>query len=545
MRVRIAEHLHRWGRVGARLASVQPALALVFAAAIVSACSGSGNSQLANGGLGISLDVASGNKQSALPQQIFKAPISVKVLDPSNGSGVPDTPVTFTLVGATDAQIQTPTGQTDSTGVVSTFVKAQSAYGTSVTIQATITGTSTSTTFTLSTTQKGAASTYALDSTHHLTETAGVPFEFIVEVLDDSGEISASFNQTVNLYWAIQSNKSWGGSQGTFPGAGSVAGSQTPYTCSFVNGVCDVPGNELVDASQQTLVSVGDDNSTGLAPVYLQPVTVLAGTASQLLIANLAGGRDARDAPGLLLEPAARAVRGVDPPMTFFAAIVDPVGNYISDAPSTTTWSSTPVAMSPGPGNYPNPLTASGRAHDARDVDHLLRRSRPASRISYRRTARPAPGARAPPRRGSDRRQSGPPTQFAVTTAARRRRSPRRTLHPERPRRGRQGQRGRPDLRYGLGRIHRQLRGDLRAVQRHQHDDVGGRHNGCDRFIDAGAGNQYDDGTHCGTYTTPSSVPQTFVAGVGISRSQTLLNAAGDAPMITVSPAAGNGFPRI
>ena len=104
--------------------------------------------------------------------------------------------------------------------------------------------------------------------------------------------------------------------------------------CTFTAGVCQVSSSYiLTDASQATGVWVSE--TTGKLASGSASVTVTPASASRIALANLAGGPTGK----ATAYSTALTITTDQALLDLYAAIVDSFGNYLKDAPSSTTWS--------------------------------------------------------------------------------------------------------------------------------------------------------------------------------------------------------------
>ncbi len=285
----------------------------------------SGNDQVSSGTLGLELKIMSGNNQDGDPNRLYSESLTVMVQDAS-GDAVKDIEVEFFEISSKGAYVTNASGKTNSSGQVSTDVRAPTSHGASIIIGARIRNSSTGVEFNLSTSDTPEGGRFKVTSTNSGTEMAGDAFGFKVELVGETGGL-LDYNGTVTTQWLIDTQESWG----------KVAPSVLPatYDCVFIGGVCDIPAIvTLTDAENITYIYMGD-GVEGFQDVFAQPIIVQKNVAEKVVVVKNAPGGPAAGA-----EVLADEILNTDMAMfKIYGAITDKAGNYITDAGSVT-WTS-------------------------------------------------------------------------------------------------------------------------------------------------------------------------------------------------------------
>ncbi|MFZ9595112.1 MAG: Ig-like domain-containing protein [Bdellovibrionia bacterium] len=303
---------------------------------ILSSCNYLGNEALVSGTLGIQTQIVSGNQQITYANTFFNAPLTVRVVDPTTGAAIPGTQVDFTELTNTQATLITAHATTDTSGYASTQVKAPNQYKLNILIEARVRGSESKATFQIATANNGVPYQFGLTSTHDFIETAGVPFGFIVSLKDNLGQVIENFTGPITLTWNSVSQHAWAWNGNSSSDYSLPSGTMT---CVFVSGICTTPIQyQVTDSSQLTYLSVGNGPG-GYVSVFNMPMTVLPAAASKIVFARAPGGPKGADAIGSTSDDAVaiqnpeELIRSTDEPQTtIYAAIVDSIGNYYSDA---------------------------------------------------------------------------------------------------------------------------------------------------------------------------------------------------------------------
>ena len=168
-------------------------------------------------------------------------------------------------------------------------------------------------------------------TTNNQREVAGEPFTIKIRALDRDGNISTDYQGEKTLNFEPITATSWGGQEAVLP--------KDNYVCLFELGVCTLrsaSGDPLqfvvTDWRFKYLTSLRDVGEE-ISGVFAQMITVTRGVPDKLILTDKLGGPDAGAKPMLL--PVATTA---DDMITIATALVDAGGNYLGDAPATTTW---------------------------------------------------------------------------------------------------------------------------------------------------------------------------------------------------------------
>ena len=187
-------------------------------------------STLSSASYGLQFQIASGAAQVAPDINVqFVNQLQV-LLSAPDGTPVSGAEVDFSLSSGTSAKLLTPKVFTDQAGMAAAVVLSPSNYAEKFTLTATVASSSLTQVFNLASPDSINTLKFSLDSTHHMTETAGKPFGFIVTVLNGRGDIETDYNGPTTLIWNNLAVPSWGQILPNLP-LGNIS-------CTFNNGVC-------------------------------------------------------------------------------------------------------------------------------------------------------------------------------------------------------------------------------------------------------------------------------------------------------------------
>ena len=333
----------------------------------LTACNHQGNDAVNNQTMDLSFSSNPlGNNQYAVVGNNFSTPITITILDNIQHKPVPDIQIQFQVSPSDVAQIQTPNTTTNALGIASTNILAI-APGQSFTVTASMVSTAQTQIFTLGTygtTERGyrARTSHAIPNPSSSPagdyiniETAGIPFGYIVEVVDSSGGVVTNVNATRSLIWQVNATSSWCGVEPVSP-AGTIS-------CAFQNGVCTtaeiyslndtrqyIPDGASgihvsTDATTQALLSVGD-GPTGLADTFVKPIQVLPNANYQIILASGPNGPTATPSPALCMTQNPIYYTTDAGPQTLYPVQIDLSGNYISPltiATNALNWTVAPT----------------------------------------------------------------------------------------------------------------------------------------------------------------------------------------------------------
>lgn len=303
---------------------------------LLSACTQPINTESLDGGLGLNLSILDGNNQVAKANHVFKKKLSVQLTD-TKGKPAPGIPVEFNFDESLEgAGIIQTNSTTDGKGLIEVQVKAPSFASTKFTVTAHLPETKLSQIFHLETDKFLDNERFEINTTHDLTETAGIPFGFTVTLVKGDGNIDTRFNQKQILIWQIQSSPSWTGAEPTLP-FGKIE-------CQFIEGLCKTEDHTILtnvtSDAEKTLIWVGADEA-GVLPVSALEIKVLPlNTSKKVVFADKLGG-PLQESIALTPKNGFRrfVFNALDNPSGLFAAITDSSGNYLSDGGPDVTWS--------------------------------------------------------------------------------------------------------------------------------------------------------------------------------------------------------------
>ncbi|NQY99721.1 MAG: hypothetical protein HRT45_03510 [Bdellovibrionales bacterium] len=301
---------------------------LCVALTTLTACTKDGLEGLASNDFGLNIAMVSGNSQLGQADKLLDDPLIIQVTSP-DGQPANGIDVTFREISETGVLITSPNVVTDSSGFAQTNIRLPVVFGEVSRIQACIEGSATCQVFLVNSDEENNNYRFDLESTNGDTEVAGVGFGFRVSVIfTDTNSVVTSYEETVDLEWTFVTSDSWGGVSPTLL--------PSVQSCTFVEGVCEIPDGTvtLTDTRTETIIFMGDGND-GLIDVFAHEVTVLESAASDLAITDGLGGPDA----GATAIVGTQLYTTDSTDETYYAAITDAVGNYISDM-TTGTWSS-------------------------------------------------------------------------------------------------------------------------------------------------------------------------------------------------------------
>jgi hypothetical protein len=264
--------------------------------------SGTGNSQMASQTYGLALQITAGNNQQVIASSIYPTQLTVQLTNITSALSQGQIPVTFTELTNTGVTFLGPTvTQTASNGVASIQVQAPNTNGASVTIRAQVQGTQIYTDFTLTTKPNGNIHHFDAYTTNTNTvptnmgplnplftgytstsETAGVPFTVTITARDVLDAVVSNEQGPLVIDYNFITAPSWLGISPTFPWTPATSYSGK-YTCTFVNGYCQMPGVTLTDATHVTYMTVSAD-VPGPIGISSYPIPVQVGPATQLMI---------------------------------------------------------------------------------------------------------------------------------------------------------------------------------------------------------------------------------------------------------------------
>jgi adhesin/invasin len=293
-------------------------------------CNRDGNKGITDGSLGTKIEIVSGNSQLALPAVIYNEALTVKVSDSVEGKPIPNVKVYFKNLTASSngGQVLGDFVLTDDSGLASIRAKAPSNFNQSFRVEASVEGTRTvKTIFDLGTETVGECVLFTgrtsvnpdPDATVEVPVTAGVKFGFIIECIDNLGNISTDVSGVRPMTFIFDSKPSWAYYLNTGNGAvdaehmdniqtkwtpryfengGAVASPLTGITysfdCNFVNGVCTTLDMFLVTDARvgvdnTTRFWISDSTGTILGPAA-QPISVESGPEHEIAMALGSGG---------------------------------------------------------------------------------------------------------------------------------------------------------------------------------------------------------------------------------------------------------------
>lgn len=318
------------------------------------ACTRLGDQQMLSGTYGLELFKVRGDRQVIYSNQITRTNLTVQVVATTEYAPVSGVKVNFSEVTSSGVGILTPSVESDSNGYASTPIRMPTTMGSSVQILAEIEGTSASALFTLQVSDSQPGVRYVLETVDGSpTRTAGVPFRFVIRIVDDEGKTDQAVNETQLLQWTFNTASSWGGTAPTIP---------TTTICSFIGGMCLTEEYILTDARSPTYVWVGDGPS-GYFDVFGKEITVVSGVPAKATFSNKQGGPAA--GASVVTSSAQISLTADDIAQTYYAAITDSVGNFIQDADATADWtvSNETLLTSSTPASVITPYLVDGGSH--------------------------------------------------------------------------------------------------------------------------------------------------------------------------------------
>jgi hypothetical protein len=285
--------------------------------------SGAGSADVASQTFGLKLNIIEGDQQTAAPGRLFSKPLTVQVTNVL-GEPVAGVNVLFALESGTGFYITPSTVKTSMSGFASIEVKGPDVYDQPAKISAKIENTSIVGEFNVGTNANNPSLHFEIETTYGNEVTAGKPFGYIIRVINANGKIE-DVNDTITTQWTVNTDSSWGGQAPT-----NVF---TSYTCVFKQGECRTEENiVLTNSRKPTVIFMGDGNNTGFDDVFSYELKVKPDVLSKMIITVGTGGPDAG---AIALND--KLVTTDDAPMILAAAMVDKVGNYISDG-GEVTW---------------------------------------------------------------------------------------------------------------------------------------------------------------------------------------------------------------
>lgn len=279
---------------------------------------------------GLKLEVLGGNNQYAAPNQLFAKPLMVmaKNIEGKPASGLD---IDFRIISGNGYYLTLSEMKTGQGGTAFTEARAPDEFDLPGVVEARIKGTNVAVTFDLSSNDSVPGLRFALETTSGNTISAGDSFGFILKLVDADGVVS-DYNGTIVTIWNVITSSSW---TGTAP-----QNVPSVHTCTFTSGICALPATTvLVDSRQSTTIYVGDGNG-GYIDVFAYDITITPKPASALVIADKPGGPT--NSASVVKD---RVLTTDSDPVEFTTAMVDAVGNYISDG-GAATWTSNKTNIS-------------------------------------------------------------------------------------------------------------------------------------------------------------------------------------------------------
>lgn len=287
------------------------------------------NDLLLDAAMGLRVTIIKGSGQTIFPNQASHTPLTVQVTG-SDGTPISGIKISFTEESNYGVTLTQPLVETDSDGLAATSMKIPPQnYGAELKIRASVAETLSSALFTVYVNSNEPGTRFAVKTTHNNVETAGEPFQFVVMILNDDGDIAFDRSDVLYLTWEFDAIASWAGTNPSLP---------TKGFCTFILGVCVLPDSyTLTDATKAPKVWVGDGTG-GLIDVFGQEITVKPGPAALIRLADKAGGPSA----GAVAQGISGSIfMDIDyPKQTYVAVLTDKAGNYITEA-SNANWSVT------------------------------------------------------------------------------------------------------------------------------------------------------------------------------------------------------------
>ncbi|MBK9038282.1 MAG: LamG domain-containing protein [Bdellovibrionales bacterium] len=305
-------------------------IAVGIVANLVACKSEKGSEEVQNKEYGLNLKVIGGDNQYTAPNQLFSQPLMIMA---SNVDGKPASglDIDFSILSGAGYYLTLSQTKTSAGGTAFTEVRAPSEFDVKGIVEARVRGTNVSVTFNLSSNNSVPGLRFSLETTSGTTVSAGDTFGFILKLVDSDNVVS-DYSGTIVTIWNVITGPTWTGTQ--------PQNVPTAFACTFSHGICVLPVNTvLVDARNVTTIYVGDGNG-GYIDVFAYDITVTAKPASAIVIADNTGG----PANGAL-PVKDRVITTDHAPINLTTALVDSVGNYISDGGSAT-WTSDKTAIS-------------------------------------------------------------------------------------------------------------------------------------------------------------------------------------------------------